>query len=93
MSRFYGGVRGDRGEATRCGASGYSAYAQSNNFGIKCEYARTGDDTDCGVVYLTAGRNRRTGNVVIGRFDGNTFTLNPQLAQLVEQFNKENNNG
>lgn len=89
MSRFYGGVKGDRGEATRCGSSGYNAYAQSNDFGIKCEYAR-GTDADYGAVFLTAGRNRRTGNILIGRFEGKTFKLNPNLAQLVEQFNKEN---
>lgn len=91
MSRFYGGVRGDRGEATRCGATGYNAYAQSNNFGIKCEYAH-GTDTDYGAVFLTAGRNRRTGNVLIGRFEGSKFVLNPKLVELVELFNKENAN-
>lgn len=91
MSRFYGGVKGDRGEATRCGATGYNAYAQSNDFGIKCEYAH-GTDNDYGAVFLTAGRNRRTGNVLIGRFEGKTFKLNPKLIELVEMFNKENAN-
>ena len=90
MSRFYGGVRGDRGEATRCGHQGFNSYAQSNDFGIKTEYAYS-PEGNYGVVHLTAGRNRRTGNVLIGRFEGTTFKLNPDLAQLVEQFNRENN--
>lgn len=90
MSRFYGGVRGNRGEATRCGHNEYRAYAQSHDIGVSVEFAANADGEEWGTLVLTSGRSRRTGNITIGRFEGTTFKLNPNLAQLVEQFNKEN---
>lgn len=69
MARFYGGVRGSRGEATRCGTymSGLTAFAHGWHIGARvlC-FKSPHDDSDRVIVTIDGGTNGSCQEIVLG---------------------------
>lgn len=59
MARFYGGVQGNRGEATRLGTanSDINAWAQGWNLGAKIVSHIDENGEDCFHIYINSGSN------------------------------------
>jgi hypothetical protein len=76
MARFYGGVRGNRGEATRMGGEGFNAYAAGWQGKVSVRLWRKGD-VDMARVILGPhmGGGRQTTRVL---YDG---PLDPQAMR------------
>lgn len=64
MSRFYGSLQGNRGEATRCGGaeSGVSCHVRGWDIGIEVRGYVNEDGQDEFRVFITGGSNGRTVN-------------------------------
>jgi hypothetical protein len=69
MARLYGGIVGNRGEATRLGTakSGMRAFVQGWSSGVKVYASVTSNDRDEFDVYMTSGSNGGRGDVYLGR--------------------------
>lgn len=72
MSRFYASIKGNRGEATRCGAasSGMVGHIRGWNIGVKVYLLTDPDnpDKDQVVVYRTGGSNGFMSSKLIASF-------------------------
>lgn len=70
MSRFYGSIQGNRGEATRQGSkdSGITGHIRGWNVGARVECYVNAEGKDCVCVYKTGGSNRSTSDELIAEF-------------------------
>jgi hypothetical protein len=68
MAQFYGGIQGQRGEATRLGSksSGMNAFVQGWNCGVKVVAYHDDDAGDTFRIYLTSGSNGRQSDTLLG---------------------------
>lgn len=83
MSRFYGSMRGGRGEATRCGtpASGLTGHIRGWNVGGRVDCS---DRDGSGVVevYATTGSNAKRCDILLA-------TLTVRDGRVYVQLNKD----
>lgn len=70
MSRFYGNMKGARGETTRCGTacSGIRAHVRGWDLGVRARAFVGPDGQDMVEVYLTGGSNASLVDVSLGVF-------------------------
>jgi hypothetical protein len=70
MARFYGSMRGNRGEATRMGnvKSGLSAHIRGWYVGVQVELSVNKDGQDVVTVYKTSGTNNLQSSELIAEF-------------------------
>lgn len=70
MSRFYGSMKGGRGQVTRCGTkgSGIQSHVRGWNIGVKITcYANVSDEDEV-AIYLTSGSNDSKASKLLGIF-------------------------
>jgi len=67
MSRFYGSMKGNRGEVTRCGTyvSGITAHCRGWDVGVRVEVNRDPEGGDRCHIYSTSGSNNSSGERLI----------------------------
>lgn len=87
MSHFYGSIKGNRGEATRCGAKrgGYRAVAAGWQGAIETMlYHNDSDDTDYFVVHMIPWGVSGGGPVTLarGKLDCEAFSKQRELVSL-----------
>lgn len=70
MSRFYGNMKGSRGETTRCGnaASGITGHLRGWDIGVRVNVRALNSGEDVVDVYLTGGSNGSCASVCLGTF-------------------------
>lgn len=77
MSRFYGNMKGARGETTRCGnaISGIHGHLRGWDIGVKVEVRENAYGEDIVEVWLTGGSNGSCPSLFLGRYirEGNTI--------------------
>ncbi len=96
MARFFSGIQGMRGPATRLGgtASGISAFARGWNSGAKIEGHATVSDVDEFNIYATAGSNGgqsvHVATIVDGRVILNSDLVRRQVAGQMTYVGRDN---
>jgi len=77
MSRFYGSMKGSRGETTRCGDRGHGITAHVRGWDLGCVATMRVDANgeDIVDVYLTGGSNGSCARVFLGTFRRNDFGI------------------
>lgn len=68
MSRFYGNLQGDKGEATRCGHKTITSHVRGWDFGVRVTGYINNDGEDCFDIVLTSGSNGDGENKFLGNF-------------------------
>lgn len=70
MAHFYGGVQGNRGEATRLGSkqSGLSMFAYGWDSGVDVRAFVNRDGRDCFSIFLTAGSGGGMNDISLGTY-------------------------
>ena len=68
MPRFYGRLKGTRGEVTRLGHTGLVACANGWNIGAEIELYRDKGDRDRVRIYLTSGSNASAPRRLLGDY-------------------------
>jgi len=70
MARFYGSLKGNRGQATRTGTkkSGIEGHIRGWDVGTKVRCFVNEDGNDVVAVFLTSGSHGRMHDVLLGEF-------------------------
>lgn len=84
MARFYGSIRGNRGEATRMGSAKSGFFGSINGWNVGASVSLSDDKgKDCVSVRITSGSNGRFSSIQLATFtEDGTIQINPEAARL-----------